>query len=331
MPRARRVTGQDVAQRAGVSRATVSYVLNDAPGQTISAETRARVLDAVADLGYTPDAAARQLRTGVSDLILLALPPWPISHAFTLCVSAFTQRLSELGYTALVGPATEDLTRLEQTLARVQPVALIASGEHLTEPFVTRLRSAGTRAVLAFGDRPLGFVPAVVFDQSAVTRAAMDHLAARDHHVVLAVMPADPALQWFRVGRQSGAIQAAEQHAMELTVVESELDHGQVADVIAGTLFGDERPDAILAYNDDYALLVIRSLVDVGVRVPEDVAVIGCDNLPVSELFTPRLTTVDVDMSALGTEIADTLHQILCTGEAADVVPAPHVVVRDSA
>lgn len=67
--------------------------------------------------------------------------------------------------------------------------------------------------------------------------------------------------------------------------------------------------------------------------VPDDVAVIGCDNLPVSELFTPRLTTVDLDARALGMLIADTLHRLLCTGEGPDSVPAPTpvVVVRDSA
>ena len=107
MPRVQRVTGQDVAERAGVSRATVSYVLNDAPGQPISAETRARVLAAAADLGYTPHAAARQLRTGVSDLILMALPAWPFSLSLSLAVSTVTHRLGELGYTALVDPAAE--------------------------------------------------------------------------------------------------------------------------------------------------------------------------------------------------------------------------------
>lgn len=333
MGRAQRVTGQDVADRAGVSRATVSYVLNDAPGQPISAETRARVLAAAADLGYTPNAAARQLRTGVSDLVLLALPPFPLSNALDLCVSAFTRRLSDLGYTPLVDPATHDLARLEQTLARLQPVALVATSDHLSAPLVTRLRLAGTRAVLAFGDAPLGFVPTVVFDQHAITRVAMAHLAQRGHRSVVAVMPADPAFHWFRVPREAGARAAADEYGMSLTVVESRLEHEGVAGVVAEALAGPTRPDAVLAYNDDYALVALRCLVDAGIRVPDDIAVIGCDNLPVAELFTPRLTTVDVDVTALGTTIADTLHEILRTGEAPEVIPAPTpvVVVRDSA
>ena len=192
------------------------------------------MLAAAAELGYTPHAAARQLRTGVSDLILMALPPWPLSHAFSMCLATVTQRLGELGYTALVDPATEEVARLEHTLARVQPVALVASGEHLSEALVTRLRAAGTRAVLGFGDRPLGFAPAVVFDQAAVTRVAMAHLVGRGHRSVVAIMPADPAFQWFRAGREAGAQEAADEHGMELTIVESRLDHDRVAEVVAG-------------------------------------------------------------------------------------------------
>lgn len=333
MPGRQRVTGKDVAERAGVSRATVSYVLNDAVGQQISAATRARVLDAAAALGYTPHAAARQLRTGVNDLILMALPPWPLSHPFITCLSSVTERVGDLGYTALVDLATVDVTGLERTLARVQPVALTASAEHLSEPLVNRLRAAGTHAVLGFGDRPLGFAPAVVFDQAAPIRVAMAHLVSRGHRSVAAIMPTDPALEWFRLGREAAIKEAAEEHGVVLTVVESMLDHDRVSEVVADVLAGPSPPDAVLAYNDDYALLALRSLIDAGVRVPDDVAVIGCDNLPVAGLFTPRLTTVDVDMSALGTLIADTLHGFLSTGDGPDVVPmpAPTVVVRDSA
>ena len=333
MPPGNRVTGQDVADRAGVSRATVSYVLNDAPGQPISAETRARVLAAAADLGYTPDAAARRLRTGTSDLVLLALPPFPVSNALTLAISSFTQQLGVHGYTALVDPVTEDVTHLERTLARLQPIALVATADLLTPALVDRLHTAGTRSVMGFGDQPMGFTPTVVFDQSEITRIAMTHLFERGHRAVVAVMPDDLAFQWFRAPRQQGAEAAAAALGMTLTVVECPLDHHRVTAVVADSLASGDRPDAILAYNDDYALLALRSLVDAGIRVPEDVAVIGCDNLPVAELFTPRLTTVDIDMTELGLRIADTLHQMLLTGEGPDVIPfpTPAIVQRESA
>ena len=73
-----RVTAADVAARAGVSRATVSYVLNDTPHQVIPETTRERVRAAAAELGYTPSVAARALMTGRSDIVLLLLPEWPI-------------------------------------------------------------------------------------------------------------------------------------------------------------------------------------------------------------------------------------------------------------
>ncbi len=331
MTSAHRVTSQDVADRAGVSRATVSYVLNDA-GQPISAETRARVRAAAEELGYTPHAAARQLRRGVSDLVLMALPPWPLSHSLNLCVATVTRRLGEHGYTALVDAATDDVAALEHTLDRVQPVALTASAEQLSAPFVARLRSAGTRAVLGFSDRPLGFASAVVFDQSALTRVAMAHLAGRGRRSVTALMPSDPEYRWFREGRQVGAQEAADELGMALTVAECPLDHESVIEVVGTALAGPEPPDAVLAYNDDYALLALRALTDAGARVPDDVAVIGCDNLPVAELFAPRLTTIHVDMVELGTRIADAIHQLIATDEGPTIVtmPTPVVIERDT-
>ena len=229
------MTGQDVADRAGVSRATVSYVLNDAAGQPISAETRARVLAAAAELGYTPHAAARQLRTGVSDLILLALPPWPLSHALTLCVSAFTQRLGELGYTALVDPATEEVAHLEHTLARVQPIALVASAEHLSAPLVARLRvgrhpSGARLRRSAAGLRPRGRVRPVARSPGSPWPTS----PSRGHRSVLAVMPDGPGVPVVPGRpRRRASEEAAAEHGMALTVVESPLDHERVAEVVA--------------------------------------------------------------------------------------------------
>src|SRR5215218_9071233 len=98
-PDSRRVTSADVARMAGVSRATVSYVLNDTPHQTISAHTRDRVLHAAAVLGYAPSAAARTLRTGRSDVVLCLLPDWPIGPEVGSMLGNLSTALARSGLT----------------------------------------------------------------------------------------------------------------------------------------------------------------------------------------------------------------------------------------
>src|SRR3954449_3693311 len=100
----RRVTSADVARLAGVSRATVSYVLNDTPRQSISADTRTRVLDAAAQLGYAPSAAARALRSGRSDIVLCLLPDWPIGPTVGLFLEHLSAALAAEGLTFVAHP-----------------------------------------------------------------------------------------------------------------------------------------------------------------------------------------------------------------------------------
>jgi DNA-binding LacI/PurR family transcriptional regulator len=100
----RRVTSADVARMAGVSRATVSYVLNDTPHQTISADTRDRVLHAAAELGYAPSAAARTLRTGRSDVVLCLLPDWPIGQEVGALLTNLSGALAGHGLTFVAHP-----------------------------------------------------------------------------------------------------------------------------------------------------------------------------------------------------------------------------------
>src|SRR3954447_11730402 len=86
----RRVTATDVAREAGVSQATVSYVLNDTPGQTIPEQTRQRVRAAMDRLAYTPHAAARALRRGHSDTVLFVLPDWPLGASLVAVIEGLT-------------------------------------------------------------------------------------------------------------------------------------------------------------------------------------------------------------------------------------------------
>src|SRR3954454_3730110 len=102
----RRPTGADVARRAGLSRATVSYVLNNSPHQVIPDPTRQRVLAAAAELGYTPSPAARALSSGRSDVILLLLPDWPIGPTVGHLLEDLSAELAAHGLTFVAHPGS---------------------------------------------------------------------------------------------------------------------------------------------------------------------------------------------------------------------------------
>src|SRR6476620_66018 len=94
----RRTTAADVARKAGVSPATVGFVLNRTKGQTISEETRARVLAAAQQLNYKPHQAARALRSGRNKIVLLVLPDWPLEHSLRTNLEVLTHALAAHGY-----------------------------------------------------------------------------------------------------------------------------------------------------------------------------------------------------------------------------------------
>src|SRR5215218_6605116 len=122
----RRTTATDVAREAGVSQATVSYVLNDTPGQTISEETRQRVRAAMDRLGYTPHAAARALRRGHSDAVLFVLPDWPLGAALAALIEGLTDGLEPHGLSVLTRrtSAARPLAGLWRSLAPAAVVSL---------------------------------------------------------------------------------------------------------------------------------------------------------------------------------------------------------------
>ena len=97
----RRVTAADIARSLGISRATVGFVLNDTPGQTISAATRLRVIDEAKRLGYRPHSAARALASGRTHLILMVLPDWPLDFTLRRNIEEASLALDEAGYSLI--------------------------------------------------------------------------------------------------------------------------------------------------------------------------------------------------------------------------------------
>src|SRR3982750_2384342 len=148
----RRVTSADVARLAGVSRATVSYVLNDTPHQTISAATRGRVLEAAGSLGYAPSAAARALRTGRSDVVLCLLPDWPIGPEVGALLGNLSSVLARAGLTFVAPPGSREDRPISDIWKAITPAAVLSFTEFSAEEMAA-MRAAGVALVVALVGR----------------------------------------------------------------------------------------------------------------------------------------------------------------------------------
>ncbi|GAA2500034.1 LacI family DNA-binding transcriptional regulator [Streptomyces gobitricini] len=289
-------TSADVARLAGVSRATVSYVLNDTSAVRISEPTRRRVREAAEELGYVPHAAARSLRAGRTRIVLLPTAPVPVGPLYGHFLNELQWALRRLGYTvvqyASMGLDGDEAAR---AWAELRPVAVVTFGAvELTPHGVDVLKRSGARAVITLGPRPVEGAHSVPLDQRGVGGCAGVHLVERGYRRIGVVMPEEAGLELFSGPRLEGV-----RHAVT----------GSGADVVALPLACAEEAagalaarwpglglDAVFAYNDEYAMLLMRALLDAGVSVPGDTAVMGADDLLLGRLTRPRLSTVRIDM-----------------------------------
>jgi len=292
------VTSADVAKAAGVSRATVSYVLNGVDAR-VSEQTRERVLVAARELGYVPHPFASALRAGRTSVVVIALPAWPLGPPVAEMISAVVGELDHLGYAPLVhfrhwaGP--DGLTK---ACDRVRPVGLLAPALDLTPERVEALQANGTRAVIALAAKPVAHIPSFVFDQRLVGTVALEHLARRGHTRVLAIVPTEPELLDLGERRLSGAREAATRLGVELaSVTSAELELGAAT--------------AVFAFNDELALNALD-------RLPAGTAMVGVDDSPAARVA--HLTTIQLVPVGAWVTIARRLHALI-EDEAADASP----------
>ncbi|MFE5594752.1 LacI family DNA-binding transcriptional regulator [Streptomyces sp. NPDC056549] len=297
-------TSADVARLAGVSRATVSYVLNNTSAVRISEPTRQRVREAAEELGYVPHAAARSLRAGHSRMVLLPTSHVPVGPLYSQFFNDFQWALRRLDYTVVqygsVGLEAEEAAR---AWAELRPVAVVSLGEvELTGQAVEILKRSGARAVITLGTQRVEGTHALVMDQGRVGEVAARHLVETGRRRIGVVVPEEPGLTMFSGPRLDGARRAAE--GAGATVVPLPLRYEEEsADALAGR-WRELGLDGVFAYNDEYAMLLARALQDAGISVPEETAVIGADDLLLGRLLRPRLSTVRIDM-VVGRELAE--------------------------
>ena len=324
-----RVTIDDVARAAGVSRQTVSRAMNGK--DEISAVTRRRVLATIEELDYRPSAFARGMRTqraGTLALILsdIANPFFPAVARGVFDAAAGRGLAVVVHNTDADAVAEQDATR-----AIVDSGAAGAIGffEALDDESLVAL---GRRLPLVVADRraPGEGVASVISDFAAGTRAAVEHLYARGHT---------------RLGMLDGAVGVERVRHDAFLAVLGEHGHPDPGahvvtgppTVTAGAAAVREllarHPDVtgVFAFNDLLAIGAVRALRDAGRRVPEDVAVVGYDDITMAALLDPPLTTVHTDKYELGRTLVEILGRRLDGHAAEHRLLSPRLVVRRSA
>jgi LacI family transcriptional regulator len=308
----KRPTQTDVAKAAGVSRATVSYVINDPTGQIqITAETRKKVARAIARLGYQPDSRAQSLRSGDSRTIGLLIPDIHNPHYWQV-VEGVEEQAYEKNYDVLLVVSSLDQRREERCLQALSRRTISGLAVMRTFSFkpetVEQLRASG-RPVVEIGSLdPTDGFDNIQADYRSGMRELLDHLLLLGHERFAFINGVtEPSLGQDRLGvyRQNLKERGIpEKQALVVSCGDS-TEEGYQA--MRRLLQHKIRPTAVIAINDFLALGVMRAIFDANLKIPDDISVAGFDDLPMSRYLKPRLTTVGRDTKALGKLAATTL------------------------
>ena len=292
-----------VAKRAGVSTATVSRVMSQP--DIVSPGTRHKVLQAVEDLGYTPNSAARHLRTLRSGKLLVTVPD--ISNPFfALILQGIEDAAHRDGYAVLLGDTQHDETREERyalMLRRKEADGLIFLGHRLPEAAQAFIRSIAPRCAPVVNScefSPRLGVPGVHIDNAKAASDAIDHLYRLGHqHIGIVTGPLVSPLSRDRLrGVKTRAKLAGAEPGLEIVTGNFSIESG--AEAADRLLSQPSPPTAIFCFNDEMAIGVLDIARQRGVRVPRDLSVVGFDDIRFSRFVDPPLTTIAQPMRDIG-------------------------------
>jgi DNA-binding LacI/PurR family transcriptional regulator len=327
----RRPTIADVARRAGVSPAAVSFAVNDRPG--VGPATRARILAAAHELGWRPSASARALteqRVRAVGLVLAREPAHlELDAFFVRFLSGIERALAPRDYALLLQlvPAPHlDAGAYDRLAGQGRVDGLILTDVQLDDPRFAVLERLGLPAVVA--GRPVSACPFpwVETDHAAGIGAAVRHLAAGGRGRIAFL---GGPTRYEHVQRRRRAWEEAVAAAGLEPGPAAHGDGSAVAGAVAAVLHG--RPDAIACTSDSLAMAAVASARERGLRVPEELAVTGFDDSPLATLASPPLTSVRVDYAGFGAAAAAALLATIEGGTPPSYRPsAPELVPRES-
>lgn len=300
-------TIRDVAARAGVSKSLVSLVINGSP--LVRDDKRAAVLAAVEELGFRPSATARHLttrRTGAVGVLVTDLRnPW-----YADALDAVHARLHAAGATMLLGDARLDAEadgRVLGTFVDLRLDGLVLVGSLEPAPAVLDAAQRLPTVVAGARDVDLPGVDVSVQDDDAGARLATGHLLDLGHRHLAHLAGASGAVMRVREAGFEAAVASVDGARGEVVRTATTEDAGYLAALDLLGRPAEERPTAVFAAADAVALGVLRAAAQRGLRVPEDLSVVGFDDVPLARLPGTALTTVDASSAAVGATAVDLL------------------------
>ena len=300
---------KDIARDLGLSTVTISKVLRG--HSDIGDETRKRVLKRMEELHYRPNFAARALITGRTDTIGLVVPD--LLHPFFAQVAkAISAEIRGQGYSLMITSSEEDpeleQREIEQLLARQVDAMLIASTQWTVESF-RRIEEQRIPYILI--DRRFVGLPAnfVGVDDEAVGLLATNHMLEQGCRRIAHIRGPETStalgrLEGYKRALAAQGLSPLAEHIVPIGTSGDDRGEPGGYEATRKLLATDPRPDAIFCFNDPIAMGAMRAILDAGLRIPEDIAVMGCGNVLYSDFLRVPLTSIDQDSSAIGRHAA---------------------------
>lgn len=315
--KATRVTIKDIAEKAGVSKTSVSFAFND-PGRLPEATVQ-RILEVAEELGYIPDPVARSMTSGRT-CTLGVLVPQPIPEIIrNPFLSEFLEGVGEVctkaGFSLMLVPPLEG--SMERAIINAAVDGFLTLGLEPFKAAMVVLQKRGVPYVMVDSD-PIEGVPAVIVDDETGSRDAMRHVLEAGHKniAILAIRSGKEGRYQEYTGtlrrRMTGYLSALEEFDLKLDNRHIRLL--ECASTASGGRAGFQalwkgkmRPTALVAMSDIIAIGAKEAAREVGVRIPEDLTVIGFDDLPIAAWINPPLTTISQPLRKKGKLAADIL------------------------
>ena len=328
---------KDIANELGLSIVTISKVLRNHPD--ISPETRERVLKHVQDRDYQPNMLARSLVTGHSFLIGLVVPDL-IHPFFAEVAKSLSLAIRSEGYSLIISSSEEDpaleIQEVRQLLSRRIDAIVVASTATSGEAF-ERLRDNNQRFLLIDRKFDIEDGTFVGVDDVASGRLATEHLIEVGCKNIAHIGGRENStgldrLEGYRRALSAAGLPYLPKNVIHRTRVDTD-SIGQGAEAARLLLQLKPRPDGIFCYNDPLAIGAMRVLLEAGVRIPEDIALVGCGNLHYDDSLLVPLSSIDQQTSEIGRRAGEIVLQMIASkgkNGGQTVVLNPSLVVRAS-